>query len=55
MRFFANYIAELGKALCFLGEITRHIFRGHVRTKEVLKQMYEQETHKQRKRESDPH
>lgn len=42
MRFFVNYVAELGKALSFLGEIARHVFRGHVRIKEVLKQMYEQ-------------
>ena len=42
IRFFANYIAELGKALCFLGEIASHVFRGHIRGREVLKQMYEQ-------------
>lgn len=42
MHFFAIHIAGLGKALCFLGEIVRHVIRGHVRTKEVLKQTYEQ-------------
>ena len=42
MRFLANYVAELGKALCFFGEMARHVFRGHIRIKEVLRQMYEQ-------------
>ncbi len=42
MRLIVNYIAELGKALCFLGDVTRHVFCGHVRFREVLKQMYEQ-------------
>jgi phospholipid/cholesterol/gamma-HCH transport system permease protein len=32
----------LGKALYFLGEIAQHVFRGHIRLKEVLRQMYEQ-------------
>ncbi len=42
MGFLAESVAGLGKALCFLGEIARHVFRGRIRGREVLKQMYEQ-------------
>ncbi len=42
IRFIAHSIAELGNALCFLGDIVRNILRGRVRYGEVLRQMYEQ-------------
>ncbi|HOW35701.1 MAG TPA: ABC transporter permease [Candidatus Omnitrophota bacterium] len=37
-----GFIIGLGNALFFLGEVLAHIVRGHVRIKEVLKQIYEQ-------------
>lgn len=37
-----NYIAEAGKAFCFLGHILRLIFTGKIRFGALLKQMYEQ-------------
>ena len=42
MRFIVNYVAELGKALSFLGDVARYVFCGRIRYGEVLKQMYEQ-------------
>lgn len=42
IRFIAKYVAELGAALCFLGDVVRHICRGRIRIGEVLKQMFEQ-------------
>jgi len=42
MRFLSNYVAELGKALCFFGDVSKYVFRGRIRHGEVLKQMYEQ-------------
>lgn len=41
-RWILNSIAALGSALWFLGDIIRHIVRGHVRIGEVFKQMYVQ-------------
>lgn len=37
-----NQVAGLGKALSFLLKIFQHILLGHVRVKEVFKQVYEQ-------------
>ena len=42
IRFIAHSIAELGNALCFLGDIAHNILRGRIRYGEVLRQMYEQ-------------
>lgn len=42
VRFAAGSVAELGNAICFLGDIIRHVFRGRIRHGEVLRQMYEQ-------------
>jgi len=41
-RFILNYVADLGKALCFFGDIFRHIICGRIRRAEVIRQMYEQ-------------
>jgi phospholipid/cholesterol/gamma-HCH transport system permease protein len=38
-------MAELGNALWFLGDVVVHIFRGRIRYREVLKQVYEQGVH----------
>ncbi|MCA9406702.1 MAG: ABC transporter permease [Candidatus Omnitrophica bacterium] len=40
--FLINWILDMGHALRFLLEIIWHICRGHVRIKEVFKQVYEQ-------------
>lgn len=37
-----GFIVGLGNALFFLGEVLAHVVRGHVRLREVLKQIYEQ-------------
>jgi len=42
MRILIDVFAELGKALSFLGDIAKHVAKGHIRFKEVLKQMYDQ-------------
>jgi len=42
VRFIANGVAGLGSALCFLGDVVRHVARGRIRYAEVMKQMYEQ-------------
>lgn len=42
IRLIAHSVAELGNALCFLGDIVRNILRGRIRYGEVLRQMYEQ-------------
>ncbi len=42
MRFVMSYVIGLGGALCFLGEVTRHIVRGRIRCGEVLRQIHEQ-------------
>ncbi|MCK5179094.1 MAG: ABC transporter permease [Candidatus Omnitrophica bacterium] len=42
IRLIAHSIAELGNALCFLGDIVRNILRGRIRYGEVLRQMHEQ-------------
>ncbi|MCK5013561.1 MAG: ABC transporter permease [Candidatus Omnitrophica bacterium] len=42
IRLIAYSIAELGNALCFLGDIVRNVLRGRIRKGEVLRQMYEQ-------------
>lgn len=42
IRLIANGIAELGNALCFLGDVVRSVVRGRIRYREVLNQIYEQ-------------
>ncbi len=37
-----RYVASVGQAVFFLGEIIGHVFRGRIRAGEVLKQIYEQ-------------
>jgi len=37
-----NFIVQLGNTFLFLGEIVKHVLKGHIRTGEVLKQIYEQ-------------
>ena len=38
----ANSVAGLGEALIFFRDVVRHILKGHIRVKEVVKQVYEQ-------------
>jgi len=42
LNYIMGFIAGLGNALFFLGDVLRCIFRGRIRIKEVLKQIYEQ-------------
>ena len=39
---FSSFLAGLGNALLFLGDVVAHILKGHVRFKEVLRQIYDQ-------------
>ena len=44
LRFIVNVVAELGRALFFLKDISRYVLTGRIRVGEVVKQMYEQGT-----------
>lgn len=42
VRFILKCVAKLGRALSFLGEVSKYVMRGKIRFGEVVKQMYEQ-------------